>query len=116
MGKYLYPWFPAELETEFLRQYDRNSAKVVRTTLLLGGLVYCAFYIWDRVIDVDHSLETLLIRVIVALVIISGLLIPHRIFVRLCKRSSAQRLCSRGSHTWRSCRSSRTGSPSACPA
>jgi adenylate cyclase len=82
MGKYLYPWFPVELEAEFLRQYDRNSAKVVRTTLLLGGLVYCAFYIWDRVIDVEHSLQTLLIRVIVALVILSGLLIPHRTFVR----------------------------------
>ena len=82
MGKYLYPWFPAELETEFLRKYDQDSAKVARTTLMLGGLVYCAFYIWDRVIDVDHSLETLLIRVIVALVILSGLLIPRHIFVR----------------------------------
>jgi adenylate cyclase len=82
MGKYLYPWFPAELETEFLRQYDRNSARIVRTTLILGGLVYCAFYIWDRVIDVDHSLQTLLIRVIVAVVILSGLLIPRGIFVR----------------------------------
>src|SRR5207248_11084189 len=82
MGKYLYPWFPAELETEFLRKYDQDSARVARTTLMLGGLVYCAFYIWDRVIDVDHSLETLLIRVIVALVILSGLLIPRPIFVR----------------------------------
>src|ERR1044071_2002048 len=82
MGKYLYPWFPPELETEFLRKYDQDSAKVARTTLMLGGLVYCAFYIWDRVIDVDHSLQTLLIRIIVALVILSGLLIPRHIFVR----------------------------------
>ena len=82
MGKYLYPWFPTELETEFLRQYDQDSAKVARTSLTLGCLVYCAFYIWDRVIDVDHSLETLLIRVIVALMIVSTLLIPRKIFVR----------------------------------
>ena len=116
MGKYLYPWFPAELEAEFLRQYDRNSAKVVRTTLILGGLVYCAFYIWDRVIDVDHSLQTLLIRVVVAVVILSGLLIPHRILSAICKGSLAQRLYSRGSRMSRFFRSLRTGLSSACRA
>jgi adenylate cyclase len=82
MGKYLYPWFPAEFEAEFLRQYNHESAKVARVTLMLGGLVYCAFYIWDRVTDIDHSLETLAIRIGIAAMIISALLIPRAVFVR----------------------------------
>ena len=49
---------------------------------MLGGIVYIAFYIWDRVLDVDHSLQTLAIRIVVAFVIVSVLLIPRRIFVR----------------------------------
>lgn len=82
MGKYLYPWFPLSLEVQFRRHYNQQSAKVARYSMMLGGIVYIAFYIWDRVLDVDHSLQTLGIRVVVAFVIISVLLLPRRVFVR----------------------------------
>ena len=82
MANFLYPWFPKDLEQEFLRQYDQESAKVARNALMLGGLVYCAFYIWDRLIDLDHSSQTLAIRIGFTLVLLTALLIPRRIFVR----------------------------------
>jgi adenylate cyclase len=82
MGKFLYPWFPPALEAQFRRHYNQQSANVARYSMVLGGIVYCAFFIWDRVVDAGHSLETLAIRVVVAFLIVSVLLVPRRIFVR----------------------------------
>lgn len=82
LGRWFFPSFPEEFEREFLGQYDQNSTKVARIALILGGIVYCGFYIWDRVLDPDHSLETLAIRLAVALMVAGILLIPREILAR----------------------------------
>jgi hypothetical protein len=82
MNRILFRWFPSELTSEFLRFYNHESAKVARVSLILGGIVYVGFYIWDRVIDIEHSLETLIIRLGIALMILAILLLPRNVFVR----------------------------------
>jgi class 3 adenylate cyclase len=81
MSKFLFPWFPQELEKEFAYHYNNESAGIARLSLVLGGLVYVAFYIWDRTVDPEHSLETLAIRVGVATIIGGVLLIPRPLFI-----------------------------------
>jgi hypothetical protein len=82
MNRILFPWFPSELTSEFLRFYNHESAKVARVSLILGGIVYVGFYIWDRVIDIEHLLETLIIRLGIALMILAILLGPRNVFER----------------------------------
>src|SRR3954470_16693062 len=82
MANFLYPWFPEDLESEFSRQYNQDSARVARTALMLGGAIYVGFYIWDLVIDASRSTETLVIRLVVALMVAAILLVPRDIFAR----------------------------------
>src|SRR3954452_86478 len=82
MANFLYPWFPWDLESEFSRQYNQDSARVARTALMLGGAIYVGFYIWDLVIDASRSTETLVIRLVVALMVAAILLVPRDIFAR----------------------------------
>ena len=63
---------------------------------MLGGLVYCVFYIWDRVIDVDRTLETLAIRIGVALILLSVLLMPRAVFVRHLQKIVSAAIVSAG--------------------
>lgn len=82
MGKLLFPWFPAELDAEFRRTYNQESAKIVRVSMLLGGMVYCAFYVWDRALDIEHSDESLIVRIVVALIVLGTLALPRHLFER----------------------------------
>ena len=80
MTNFLYPSFPKDLEHEFLRQYNQDSTRFARIALILGGIVYVGFYIWDVVIDFEHSTQTLAIRLVIALLVAAVLMIPRRIF------------------------------------
>ena len=82
MREILFPSFPAELEAEFSRRYNQEAANVARVALVLGILVFLSFYVWDRVLDVDNSLTTLVLRIGVAVAAIGALAIPRVIFVR----------------------------------
>jgi class 3 adenylate cyclase len=82
MRNILFPSFPKELEAEFSRRYNEDAAPVARIALMFGIAVYLAFYFWDRVIDIDNSPKTLMIRIVVVLSAIAGLSLPRRIFSR----------------------------------
>ena len=82
MGKILFPSFPPELEAEFSRSYNRDAATVARVALMLGGIVFLSFYVWDRVLDVNNSLVSLVLRLAVAASAAAALAIPRSVFVR----------------------------------
>ena len=82
MSGFLYPWFPKELESEFLREYNRKSTRFARIALTLACFLYLAFYFWDLVIDSSHATETLAIRLAMTLAAAGVLLIRRDIFTR----------------------------------
>ena len=82
MGKILFPSFPKELEDEFSRRYNQDAATVARVALMLGSVVFLSFYVWDRVLDIDNSLISLVIRLAVAATAAGTLAIPRPVFVR----------------------------------
>jgi len=82
MSRFLFPRFPAELEEEFSRVYNEQAAPVARIALMLGVTIYLLFYIWDRSVDPGNSWKTLLVRIAVAAMVITALLIPRGFFVR----------------------------------
>jgi adenylate cyclase len=82
MGRFLFPSFPREFETEFSRRYNEDAAPVARIALMFGVAVYLAFYVWDRVVDIDNSTKTLMIRILVVALAIVALSLPRRMFVR----------------------------------
>lgn len=99
MRKYFFRWFPEELETEFSHYYNEESATIARWSMALGAVVFCAFYIWDRVVDPGNSLATLMIRLGVALMVGMVFLVPQALFVtHLQKITSATMITSGLAH------------------
>ena len=82
MGKILFPSFPRELEAEFSSAYNRDAATVARIALLLAILVFLSFYFVDRILDIDNSSVTLVIRIGVVVAAVAGVAITRPIFVR----------------------------------
>src|SRR5215469_11944048 len=56
---FLFPSFPAQLDDTFKRHYNERSELVAWVSSFVGIFSYLASYFWDRVIDYDHSTETL---------------------------------------------------------
>jgi len=77
---FLFPLFPPTLEDRFRIHYNETSAPVGWVALLLGGLLYLAFYFWDLVVDYDRSSQTLFVRLVVAFWFFAVAFLPRAIF------------------------------------
>jgi signal transduction histidine kinase len=79
---YLFSTFPAHLEAEFQKHYNESSEPIAWRAMILGECLYLAFYFWDVVIDYNHSMETLLIRIAVGTLIMILILLPRAVRAR----------------------------------
>jgi signal transduction histidine kinase len=77
---FLFPLFPPALEDRFRIHYNETSAPVGWVALLLGGILYLAFYFWDLVVDYDRSSQTLFVRFVVASWFFAVAFVPRAIF------------------------------------
>jgi hypothetical protein len=77
MGTIFFPSFPKDLQAEFYRRYNEDAVILARIALILGSILWLAFHIWDRVIDIDDSSKTLMIRIAVVVLAILALLLPR---------------------------------------
>jgi signal transduction histidine kinase len=80
--RYLFADFPAELEYPFRQHYNASSAPVAWIAGCLGLVLILVFHFWDRIIDSAHAGQTLMVRVVDAVLFVMILLIPRPYFAR----------------------------------
>jgi adenylate cyclase len=79
---YLFSTFPPHLEAEFQRHYNESSEPIAWRAMILGECLYLTFYFWDVVIDYDHSIQTMCIRIVIGILIMMVILLSRSVRAR----------------------------------